>query len=87
VIKEVQMNPIKHFREQRGLSRREMALAAGIGYGELWRAEQGYSLKLHPQLVKFLRECGYPGDPLHDYTAWREKEGLSVRGRIKDGGK
>jgi len=72
-------NPLIQFRAAHGLSRPELALATGIPYNALWRAEAGYPRKLEPNLVRFLVESGYQGDPQADYRGWREELGNTVR--------
>lgn len=75
------MHPIAVFRQKRGLTRTALALAAGVGYQEVFRAERGYMLRVHPRLAAWLRENGYPGDPQDDHARWREEQRVRITGR------
>lgn len=77
-------NPVKKLREELGLSKREFALATGIGYEELWKSESGYARSLHSQLAQFLRGNGYAGDPEKDYVRWRQELGKAIRSGAND---
>jgi len=72
-------NPITKAREELGLSRRQFALAAGIGYAELFRSESGYARSLHPELIHLLKQMGYAGHPGNEYARWREELGKVIR--------
>ena len=72
-------NPITKVREELGLSRHQFALAAGIGYAELWRSESGYARSLHPELIQLLKQEGYASDPGRDYVSWRKELGKAIR--------
>jgi|AntAceMinimDraft_16_1070373.scaffolds.fasta_scaffold04027_6 transcriptional regulator with XRE-family HTH domain len=77
-------NPITEVREELGLSRRQFALAAGVGYAELWRSEAGYARSLHPEVIQFLKQKGYAGDPESEYACWREELGNIIRSGVNN---
>ena len=72
-------NPVKQVRENLGLDRGQFAMAADVSYGEVWKSETGYNVRLHVHLARFLEESGYPGNPASDYEEWRREVGMPFR--------
>ena len=76
-------NPVEEVRERLGLNRSQFAMAAGVSYGEVWKSETGYNVRLHTQLARFLEESGYSTDPAADYEQWRREVGTAVRSGVE----
>jgi hypothetical protein len=69
------MNPVAEARRQSGVSRSDFAMAIGVSYHELFRAEQGYTKTLNARIARFLEENSLLEDPARQYDEWRARQG------------
>ena len=76
------MNPIERARRKLGLSRTDFAVAAGVSYSEIFRAETGQTRTLNPDLAGFLRELKSLDDPKGTYLRWRESHRAAIMKRL-----
>ena len=53
---EVDVQKLKALREERVLSRRELARMANLAHGTVWRIENGFS-EVHPQTIRKLAKA------------------------------
>lgn len=67
-------NPITKTRQEIGLSRRDLAIASGVPYAEVWKAEAGYCSNLNRRLADYLERTGFMREPQKRYTEWRSEE-------------
>lgn len=71
-------NPVQAVREDLKLTRLEFAIACGISYAEIFKAENGYTQSLNANLASFLKNSNLSDDPDTDYQAWRETRRASM---------
>lgn len=67
-------NPITKTRQGLGLTRRDLAIASGVPYAEVWKAEAGYCSHLNRRLADYLERTGLMREPQERYTVWRSEE-------------
>lgn len=49
-------NPLIAWRHRHGLTRRALALAAGVAYSSMYAVEVGTATRLHPKIVELVQE-------------------------------
>lgn len=69
------MNPLEKWRSQHQLSRRALALAAGVSYGSVYGIETGLVGRLHPRVIALVQEID--GSPAAqslavEWKSWRD---------------
>ena len=75
-------SPVKTFRQEQGLSRRDLAILADVPYHRVYEAERGTAFNLHPAIVSVMSLLKYPGDLAVDYRRWREMAAQAVQTEI-----
>lgn len=78
------MNPIKQARNRVGVSRTQLAVASGVSYGEVFKAETGRTRVLNSNLARFLREQHLLDRPENEYLKWRESEKRKVLSQLDE---
>ncbi len=74
-------NPLTTYRNERGLSRTQAAVALGVSYVALSQAETGQSLRLGRSVRAALARQGEDPDAYAAaYARWREQRGAAMRG-------
>jgi len=67
------MNPILAARRRAGISRCDLAIAAGTSYAQVWKAEAGYTITVNRKLAAFLESTGLMNDVQGHYSRWRSR--------------
>ncbi len=71
-------NPVQLARKNSGLTRGELAIAAGVSYSEVWKAESGYCVRLNNRLAEFLQRKGLIDNPQEEYRKWRSEQAMAL---------
>jgi len=69
-----EINPVRVFREEIGLTRIQLAQKLGTSYSHLNALELGYSTNLSLPLAKKLVDLGAPNEIRSLYGKWRNGE-------------
>lgn len=80
------MNPFVQWREQHGLSRREVALLGRLNYGQVAATEIGLVLRPNRgvlQVVEHMDGAVAAKQLESAYTAWRESEAMALSAHLK----
>ncbi|NSW84273.1 MAG: helix-turn-helix transcriptional regulator [Syntrophothermus sp.] len=66
-------NPLRIWRQRKGLSRRELAIISGLSYNVLNAIEVGNPKTISRQTLEKLIDVGVPGDIAGLYLRWRSR--------------
>jgi hypothetical protein len=78
--------PLTVERERLGLSRLELAEAAGLSYSDLYRLEAGYLVQIRGRVRTALAAMGSDVEALDKkYRAWRGERGRSIIAAARQG--
>jgi len=77
-------NPVRKFREERGLSRSDVCRQSGISYTTLGNIEQGLVLDITLETREKLLAFGYPDTIDMDYLKWKEEMEISMGNKTAD---
>lgn len=66
------INPLVEWRLHHGLSRRSLALAAGIAYSSVYAVEAGTATRLHPRIVSLIEATEGLQSAIQVEASWRD---------------
>lgn len=70
------VNPVKELRDRTGWDRRRFAVATGLDYNDIYRAEHGYPSKLPRRMARQLANHAgiIESDVQQQYQSWRQQQ-------------
>lgn len=75
------MNPLKTWRENRSMSRTELALLAGVAYSQVMAAESGHAVRLPGRItraVAYLDGKQAAQDLASAFALWRDEQAAQL---------